>query len=124
MQEEYREKILTYLDNKKRECFTGGVKIGFEHGRPSGISENLKPDPETNLLIKNDFNIVEQINLACTGDFFGTLIFVYDCGEVTHFNRIKTIQGTVLSKMLDERTAIQPRQKSRVVVGVRKPTNA
>jgi hypothetical protein len=113
-----KEAIMNYLNDKMLEGFNGGVKIGFEYGRPSGIGETLKPDES--VMLPNGFNLEKEISEAFHGDFFGTLFFAYKNGEVTHFNRIKTIQGKVLDKILGDKAPNAASGKP-VRIAVRKP---
>jgi len=105
MQEETIRKVMSYLHDKTREGFSGGVKMGFEYGSPKSIAETLNPD--ATLPLPDGFNIEEEIKTAFNGDFFGTLFFVYENGKITHFNRIKTMQGKVLEKMFESHPPIK-----------------
>jgi hypothetical protein len=99
MLEEPVKSIIKYLDGKAKEGFSGGVKMGFEDGRPASFVESTHPDLEVPK-IPFDFNLVENIQKACKGKFYGTLFLVYDEGKITHFYYNRTWQGRVLEGML------------------------
>jgi len=115
----HKEAIISYLNDKTQEGFTGGVKIGFEYGRPSSVAENFHV--EVLIPLPDGFDIKKQVTEALNGDFFGTLFFVFKDGQITHFNRIRTFQGKVLDKViLGYADAAPPVRKA---VGIRRPAN-
>ncbi|GHU09559.1 hypothetical protein FACS1894151_07560 [Spirochaetia bacterium] len=117
MLEEPVKNIMLYLDSKARERFSGGVKMGFEDGRPASFAESTHPDldiPE----VQYDFNLAETLEKACRGKFYGTLFFVYREGEITHFYYNRTWQGRVLEGMLVDLDSPKPKPKTRLTVVV------
>ncbi|GHU75316.1 hypothetical protein FACS189461_1340 [Spirochaetia bacterium] len=119
MLEEPANSILLYLDSKAKDGFSGGIKMGFEDGRPASFVESMHPDmdvPE----VKKDFDLAGNIRQACTGKFYGTLFLVYQAGKITHFYRNRTWQGRVLEGML-EGLAGNPKGKQRVTIVVKRP---
>ena len=119
MQDETIRNILSYLSSKELEGFTGGVKMGFENGNPQSFSETFCPDKE---IIAADalFNLESFIGDACKHGFFGTLYIVYKNGILTHYNRVRTMQGQVLERVLSSRDIPMRHKKSVVKMGVRK----
>jgi hypothetical protein len=124
MLEDRIKSILIYLHNKEREYYTGGIRMGFEDGRPVSFVETTCPDKK---IIQVDplFNIDGKIRMACTGKFYGTLFVIYANGKITHFYYNQTWQGRLLEEML-ERDRFCPgaqqevRPKTRFTVAVRK----
>ena len=114
-------KILTYLFSKESERFTGGIKMGFENGKPSSFSETFCPDKEI-IAVNNEFDLETFIKKACEPGFYGTLFVVYENGILTHYNRVRTIQGSVLERVLGSRDIPMRPKKCVVKMGVR--TNA
>jgi len=121
MPDERIKSILSYLAGKTREGFTGGIKMGFEDGKPKGFAETDNPDT-TIARIKPDFKINERISMACTPGFFGTLFLVYENGEITHSCYNKTFNGQVLDKMLSPNSAPAPGKK-RIGVVIKRGTH-
>ena len=110
--------ILAYLFSKESERFTGGIKMGFENGKPSSFSETFCPDKEI-ITVNNEFNLEAFIKKACEPGFHGTLFVVFENGILTQYNRVRTIQGPVLDRVLGGRDIpIQPK-KCVVKMGVR-----
>ena len=92
--------ILLYIAYKERENFTGGIKMGFEEGRPHGFVETLNPD-YTIPTIEQNFKLEDKIKKACSIDFYGTLLFILKSGKITHFTENRTYQGRILENMLN-----------------------
>ena len=109
--------ILSYLFSKESERFTGGIKMGFENGKLSSISETFCPDKEI-IAVNNEFDLETFIKNACEPRFYGTLFVVYEKGILTHYNRVRTIQGQVLEQVLIKFDIPRPKQ-SVVKMGVR-----
>jgi hypothetical protein len=99
MQEERIESILSYLNRKADEHYTGGVRMGFEDGRPASFVESTNPD-HTAPKVPGNFNERDVIKKACRNKYFGTLFFIYEAGKITHFSYIQSWQGRVLEEML------------------------
>jgi hypothetical protein len=120
MLEEPVKSILSYLDGKAREGFTGGIKMGFENGRPVSFAESTNPDfkvPE----VQREFSMEDSVKRACSGKFYGTLFLVYREGNITHFYYNRTWQGQVLEDMLKfSGLAGKAKPKTRFTVAVRK----
>jgi hypothetical protein len=121
MLEEPVKSILSYLDGKAREGFTGGIKMGFENGRPASFAESTNPDfkvPE----VQREFSLEDNIRKACGGKFYGTLFFVFREGCITHFYYNRTWQGQVLEDMLRIISGLpgKAKPKTRFTVVVRK----
>lgn len=95
------QRILSYLFGKQLEEFSGGIKMGFENGKPVSFSETFCPDKGV-LEAKDNtgFDLETFIDEACKDKFFGTLYLVYSMGKLTHYNRVRTIQGQVLQSIL------------------------
>jgi hypothetical protein len=96
---EYVKSILSYLDVKAREWFTGGIKMGFENGMPVSFAESTNPNfnvPE----VQNEFSLEDSIKKVCSKKFYGTLFLVYREGCITNFYENRTWQGQVLEDML------------------------
>ena len=100
--EEFVKNILSYLDGKEKACFSGGIRMGFEDGRPHSFAETKNPDREIPEAGPN-FNIAEEIKTACSAQFYGTLFLVYENGRITRFNPVRTFQGKALEEMLQTR---------------------
>jgi len=91
--------ILFYFNNKAKEKFSGGIKMGFENGCPNSCAENTNSDfnaPE----IEADFDLEEKIKTACGLGFYGTLFFVYESSNIISFYQTRTWQGKDLEAML------------------------
>jgi hypothetical protein len=120
MPEEPVKSILSYLDGKAREGFTGGIKMGFENGKPASFAESTNPDfkmPE----VQKEFSIEDSVKKACGGRFYGTLFLVYSKGCITHFYYNRTWQGQILEDMLNvSGLPGKARLKTRFTVAVRK----
>jgi hypothetical protein len=109
------ESILSYLDGKARDGFTGGIRMGFEDGRPHSFAETDNPDT-TIAETKAEFDIGDKLKTACTPKYYGTLFLVYDHGRITHFCSNKTMNGKVLEEMLQSHSPQPPRQRRVAVV--------
>jgi hypothetical protein len=119
MQDEQKKlinNILSYLSDKERERFSGGIKMGFEKGQPSSFAETYCPDKDIKAT-GEDFDLKAFIRKACEDGFYGTLFVVYEDGVLTHYNRVRTIQGKVLEKVLGCQPA--PNKKCVIKMGVR-----
>jgi hypothetical protein len=99
MQEERIESILSYLNRKTAEHYTGGIRMGFEDGRPASFVESTNPDHSAPV-VERDFDVKEIIKKACKGKYFGTLFFIYESGNITNFSYLQSWQGRVLEEML------------------------
>jgi hypothetical protein len=110
--------ILSYLHNKERELYTGGIRMGFEDGRPISFAETTHPDKEIPE-VDPSFNIEGKIRMACTGKFYGTLFMVYTKGYISHFYSNRTWQGRVLEEMLQGNPILLNPPK-RVAIAVRR----
>jgi hypothetical protein len=120
MLEEPVKSILSYLDGKAREGFTGGIKMGFEDGRPASFAESTNPDfkvPE----VQREFSLEDRVKKACSRKFYGTLFLVYREGNITNFYDNRTWQGQVLEDMLNSfGLPVEVKPKTRFTVRVRK----
>jgi hypothetical protein len=121
MLEEPVKSILLYLDGKAREGFTGGIKMGFEKGRPASFAESTNPDFKVSE-VQREFSLEDNIKEACGRSFYGTLFFVYREGSITHFYKNRTWQGQVLEDMLCSISGLleKAKPKTRFAVAVRK----
>jgi hypothetical protein len=118
MQDETIRNILSYLSSKELEGFTGGVKMGFENGKPQSFSETFCPDKEI-IAVDALFDLESFIRDACKPGFHGTLYIVYKSGILTHYNRVRTMQGQVLERVLGSRDIPMRPKKCVVKMGVR-----
>ncbi|MDR0474541.1 MAG: hypothetical protein LBH43_12815 [Treponema sp.] len=110
--------VLSYLDDKATAGYTGGIKMGFEDGRPTGFAETDNPDT-TIKKVKADFDIEERVKKACNPKYYGTIFLVYENGLITHCCSNKTMNGKVLDEMLQgysQYTAAPPKKRVAVVV--------
>jgi hypothetical protein len=92
------ESILDLYDGKRREGFTGGIKIGFEQGRPVNCSEYSNPEQDPPPVPKG-FNPEDRIKKACTDGYYGSLLFIFKDGEITHFSYVRTWAGKGIEEL-------------------------
>jgi hypothetical protein len=98
------ESILGLFNQKHQEGFSGGIKIGFEQGRPVNCSEYSNPEQDPPP-IPADFNLSDRIDKACATDYYGSLLFVFNKGEITHFSYVRTWGGRGIDDLLSLRPA-------------------
>jgi hypothetical protein len=98
--QEHVVKIKAYLDDYRRKGFTGGIKMAFEKGTPKTFWRSTNPEFEINPL-KDDFSIEKMLGMATAGTFSGTLLFMFDDGDIKKFDYIETHQGRELLEILD-----------------------
>ena len=84
-----------------QEGFTGGIKLGFEYGRPVNCSEYSSPEfsPPP---VPSDFNPQEVLKKAFLSDYYGSLYFVFEAGAITHFSYIQTWAGQSIKTLLEK----------------------
>jgi len=98
--QEHIAKIKAYLDDLRGEKFTGGIKMAFEKGMPKTFWRSSNPDFDIKPL-KEGFNLDKKLTMATAGTFSGSLLFVFDDGDIKQFDYIETIQGRELLERLD-----------------------
>lgn len=113
-EEQYRD-IVSYLDGKRKTGFNGGVRIGFEKGKPGSIAETDNPDTSIPC-IGSGFSIGDKIRMACGEGFHGTLFFVFREGEPTHFSYNRTVSGYELDMLLKYKNGCPAAVKRRISV--------
>jgi hypothetical protein len=118
MQEHVR-KIKGFLEEYQNKAFTGGIKMGFEEGKPMTFWISSVPDFK-NKPIEEGFDLEKMLKMAANGSFTGSLFFLLEGGEIKHFYYNETIQGRKLLEKLDGYRAMVSRTpEKRVVVALR-----
>jgi hypothetical protein len=82
-----------------REEFTGGIKIAFLEGRPHTLWISSIPEFKSPIL-EDGFNLRDKLSMAASAGFSGSLFFILDKGEITHFYYNQTLQGRGLENFL------------------------
>lgn len=94
-------RIFAYLDRKKKELFSGSIKLSFECGDCIAISEANRHDIPLTKTENN--NIAEScLNMAAKTDFNGAVVFVFESGKIAEYAYSKTYKGDTLKKFLGE----------------------
>jgi hypothetical protein len=101
------DSIIRLFDKKRHDHFTGGIKLGFEQGRPVNCSEYSNPE-QSPPPVPEGFNIQEHITRACANGYYGSLLFILDDGKVTHFSYVRTWAGKGIDDLLVAQSANVP----------------
>jgi hypothetical protein len=91
--------ILGLFEKKRRENFTGGVKLGFEQGRLVNCSEYSNPE-QSPPPVPEGYNLKEKIVKACNTSYYGSLLFILQEGKITHFSYVQTWAGRGVEGLL------------------------
>ncbi|MBQ3641934.1 hypothetical protein II906_08445 [bacterium] len=89
--------INSQIDTFIQDNFTGPIKFGIEHSKIVSITINSRQ--EFHESGNKDFN-KKLIELCSSDDYFGSIEFDLELGEVKRLNYIKTINGASLIKRL------------------------
>jgi hypothetical protein len=117
--QEHVGKIKNFLEEYRHKAFTGGIKMGFEEGKPMTFWISSVPDFK-NKPIEEGFDLEKMIKMAADGSFTGSLFFLLEDGEIKHFYYNETIQGRkLLEKLNGYRAGASPAPGKRVVVALR-----
>jgi hypothetical protein len=95
------DSLICLLDRKRREKFTGGIKLGFDQGRPVNCSEYSDPK-DLPPPISQGFSVREQIKKACASDYYGSHTYIFNNGEITHVSTVQTWAGRSIQVLLEE----------------------
>ncbi|WP_461246349.1 hypothetical protein [Treponema sp. R6D11] len=95
------DSLLCLFDKKRNEKFTGGIKIGFDSGRPVNCSEYSDPK-DLPPPVPKGFSVREQIKKACASDYYGSHTYILSDGEITHASTVRTWSGQGIHTLLDE----------------------
>jgi len=95
------DSLLCLFDKKKQEKFTGGIKLGFDSGRPVNCSEYSDPK-DLPPPVPEGFSIREQIKNACASDYYGSHTYIFNDGEITHASTVRTWAGQGIQSLLTE----------------------
>jgi hypothetical protein len=100
--QDYIKSIKLYLDEKRYERFTGGIKMGFEDGTPQTFWISTNPEFKSPG-IDDHFDLEAKLMMAVSGGFSGTLFFILREGKITDFYCNQTIQGRRLIEFLNQK---------------------
>ena len=120
--QEHIGKIKAFLDDKKAEMFTGGIKMNFEEGKPATLWISDVPNFEEKP-VKESFDLDKELRRATSSAFSGNLFFLFVDGRIEHFYTIETKQGRKLLEWLDTyapRTRAPASHERRTVIAVRR----
>ena len=98
------DSILCLFDKKQREKFTGGIKLGFEQGRPVNCSEYSDPK-ETPPAVTGDFSLSDRLKKACSSGYYGSHLYIFKDGIITHASSVQTWMGQGIQSLLEEASA-------------------
>ena len=91
------EKLKSYAKTK----FSGAAKIGIEMGKCVSFGVSNDFDVPKN---KIEAHFLPEEFLSSIGnDFFGTIIYFYENGEITYYSYCQSFKGESLNKFLGER---------------------
>lgn len=97
--QESADSILDLFEKKRQENFTGGIKLGFEQGRPVSCSEYSNPEQEPPP-VPEGFNLETSISKACKNSYYGSLLFILKEGAITHYSYVQTWAGRGIEGLL------------------------
>jgi hypothetical protein len=92
-------RVVRYIDKRKREKFTGGIKISFDSGLLNSFSERGVID-ERMLPVKQDFDLAERIKEVWQSDLSGSFFLALEDGALKGFSFVRTWNGAVAIKRL------------------------
>jgi hypothetical protein len=98
------DSLICLFDKKRREKFTGGIKLGFEQGRLVNCVEYSDPERMPPLL-PDDFSLRECFRMACSSGFYGSLLFFFKNGTIRNASSVRTWTGPGIQSLLEESSA-------------------
>jgi hypothetical protein len=98
--QEHVGKIKAFLEDYQLKSFTGGIKMGFEEGKPMTFWISSVPDFK-NKPVEEGFDLDKTLSMATVGTFTGSLFFLLEGGEIKHYYFNETLQGRKLLDKLD-----------------------
>jgi hypothetical protein len=101
MIDDYTEYVISFLEVKKKEMFTGNIKISIEKGNLTYISESSIPEFSA-MEVDGSFDLALNIKKACQKGYYGSLHIRFDNGKLTNYSYIQSWQGPVMDKMLTD----------------------
>ena len=94
------KQVIEYLEEKKRNNFTGSIRISFELGQIVALNEANRHDILTSQI--EDYAVVgECFTMASNSLFSGHLSFVFCEGHITDYSYSKTLKGETLRKFFE-----------------------
>ena len=91
--------IIDFLEKKKAQGFTGCVKMSFEDGELSFITEaNHLETPRSKIFSQK--TVAELVARTAERGFCGQLIFFFNHGEADFYSFSHTYRGEALSALL------------------------
>lgn len=92
------QNIIKYLKNKENKKFSGAVKLSFENSQLVTLNESNSLDVATDEI--NQTQVNELLNQALSESFFGSVIFLFENGNLIRGAYFKTFKGDLLKKVL------------------------
>ena len=97
------ESLVSAINAQIEKDIDGYIKIGFEGGKPVGISQYNNPTEGDFPEVKSDFSLKDEISRAMDANFFGTLGFVFTNRKITRYYRVQNWKSNSLSAFLRKR---------------------
>ena len=93
------EKIIDFLRQKRRQGFTGCVKMAFEDGKLSFILEANHLDlPMTKIFSQKE--VSELVAITAESGFCGQLVFFFNHGKIDFYSFVRNYRGEALEAIL------------------------
>ena len=95
------DRITDCLDKKRRQGFSGCVKMAFEDGKLSLVSEANHLDFPMSKVFSRE-TVLELAGMASEKGFCGTLVFFFNRGEIEFYSYLRNYKGDSLEAFLNE----------------------
>jgi hypothetical protein len=92
-------RVVRYIDKRKREKFSGAIKISFDSGLLNSFSERGIVE-ERMVAVKEGFDIVERIKDVWLSDLSGSVFLALEDGVLKGFSFVRTWNGSMAIKRL------------------------
>jgi hypothetical protein len=117
---EHIEKIGAFFESYRKEEFTGGIKIAFVEGSLHTIWISSFPEFKSPPAREPGFDLNKKLSMAASIEFSGSLFFILDKGEITHFYYNQTVQGKGLDVFLNKfKSVIKSALNKKAVIAIR-----
>jgi hypothetical protein len=113
--QEHIGKIRAFLDEKKHDKFTGGIKLVLNEGNPVHLSISDAPDFSIPP-VDEVFDLDQKLAVVTDPGFSGSLFLMMERGDITKCGFHQTIQGRQLAEFLGGRRPSGPQKRPVIAV--------
>ena len=93
------EKTIDFLNKKRRQGFSGCVKMAFEDGKLSHIMEANHLDlPMTKIFSQKE--VFDLVAVTAERGFCGQLVFFFNHGKIDFYSFVRNYRGEALEAIL------------------------